>query len=85
MSREDVTQLLEMDRHINLVIPRGSNQLVRQIQSSTRIPVLGHADGLCAAYVHADADSKMATDVVVDSKCNYPAACNAVETLLVHH
>lgn len=67
-----------------MVIPRGSNELVRFVKDNTKIPVLGHADGLCSAYVHSDADLKTAVRVVVDSKTDYPAACNALETLLVH-
>lgn len=65
------------------MIPRGSNELVRYIKNNTRIPVLGHADGLCNIYVHADADPKMAVKILIDAKLGYPAACNAVETLLV--
>jgi glutamate-5-semialdehyde dehydrogenase len=83
-SREQVTALLSLTESIDLVIPRGSNALVSSIQNSTRIPVMGHADGRCCAYVHADADLRLARDVVLDSKIDYPAACNAVETLLVH-
>jgi len=83
-SREQVTALLSMTESIDLVIPRGSNALVSSIQNSTRIPVMGHADGRCCAYVHSDADVTMARDVVTDSKVDYPAACNALETLLVH-
>lgn len=83
-TREEVRDMLELDRWIDLIIPRGSNELVRSIQESTRIPVLGHADGLCAVYLDAAADLEIAARVVLDSKTDYPAACNAVETLLVH-
>lgn len=83
-SREQVASLLELDHLIDLVIPRGSGELVRAIKSSTRIPVLGHAEGLCSLYLDRDADPDMAARIAVDSKCNYPAACNAIETLLVH-
>lgn len=65
------------------MIPRGSNELVRSVKSKTSIPVLGHADGLCSIYIHADADTAMAVKVIVDAKLGYPAACNSVETLLV--
>lgn len=81
--REAVSDLLAMDEHIDLVIPRGSNELVRSIQSSTRIPVLGHADGICHTYLAARADLNTAIRVTVDGKCDYPSACNATETLLV--
>lgn len=83
-NRADIDELLALDRYIDLVIPRGGNELVRYVKNNTRIPVLGHADGLCSIYIHADADLDMAVKVVTDSKCDYPAACNAVETLLVH-
>lgn len=83
-TRDVIPQLLALDSQIDLVIPRGSNDLVRYIKNNTRIPVLGHADGLCAAYLEPSADLAMATEVIVDSKTNYPAACNALETLLVH-
>jgi len=75
--------LLALDHHIDLVIPRGSNELVRYIKSSTKIPVMGHADGLCSIYLEHTADPLMAIKVVVDSKTSYPAACNSTETLLV--
>lgn len=75
--------MLALDQYVDLVIPRGSNELVRYIKSSTKIPVLGHADGLCSIYVDKTADVKMAVDVIVDSKTTYVAACNSVETLLV--
>ncbi len=82
--REAVQVLLGMAGTIDLVIPRGSNALVQHIQNNTRIPVLGHADGVCHIYVDAAADVAMAVAIVVDSKIQYPAACNAVETVLVH-
>lgn len=83
-SREDVSSLLLQDKYIDLVIPRGSNELVRNIKENTKIPVLGHADGICSIYVDKDADIEKATKIVVDSKTNYPAGCNAAEQLLVH-
>lgn len=83
-SRETISSLLEQDSLIDLVIPRGSNDLVRFVKDNTKIPVLGHADGLCCAYLHSDADQDVAVKVIVDSKTDYPAACNALETLLVH-
>ncbi|KAK3370296.1 Aldehyde/histidinol dehydrogenase [Podospora didyma] len=82
-TRDAIPELLAQDRHIDLVIPRGSNELVRYIKGNTRIPVLGHADGLCSIYLEQSADPKMAADVVVDAKTSYPAACNSLETLLV--
>ncbi|KAG2183053.1 hypothetical protein INT44_006034 [Umbelopsis vinacea] len=84
-TREDISALLELDRFIDMVVPRGSNSLVKYIQNNTRIPVLGHADGLCSLFVDKDADLEKAKKIVVDSKTNYPAACNSAETLLVHH
>ncbi|TDZ26649.1 putative gamma-glutamyl phosphate reductase [Colletotrichum orbiculare MAFF 240422] len=82
-TRDVIPQLLALDQYIDLVVPRGSNELVRYIKESTKIPVLGHADGLCSIYLTGSADPKMAADVVVDSKTSYPAACNSLETLLV--
>ena len=82
-TRDVVASLLDLDRYIDLVIPRGSNELVRYIKSNTRIPVLGHADGICSIYLHADADTRMAVDILIDAKLGYPAACNSVETLIV--
>ncbi|MBM5800463.1 MAG: glutamate-5-semialdehyde dehydrogenase [Cyanobacteria bacterium K_DeepCast_35m_m2_023] len=82
-SREESLGLLKLDGLVDLIIPRGSNALVRFIQDNTRIPVLGHADGVCHLYVHADADPALALRVALDSKTQYPAACNAIETLLV--
>lgn len=82
-TRDVIPQLLALDQYIDLVIPRGSNELVRYIKSNTKIPVLGHADGLCSVYLEHSVDPKLAADVVVDSKTSYPAACNSLETLLV--
>lgn len=81
--RAAVQELLGYDDLFDLVIPRGSNALVRSIQGATRIPVLGHADGVCHIYVEASADGAMAERIVNDAKRDYPAACNAVETLLI--
>ncbi|MEM0448871.1 MAG: glutamate-5-semialdehyde dehydrogenase [Methanomassiliicoccales archaeon] len=83
-TREEFRELLAQDDFIDLIIPRGSNELVRAIQASTRIPVLGHAAGICHTYVHEDADLEMAVRVCYDAKVQYPAVCNAMETLLVH-
>jgi len=82
-TREDVADMLALHGYIDLIIPRGSNQFVRYIMSHTDIPVLGHADGICHVYVDSDADPDMAVNIVVDSKCQYVAVCNAAETLLV--
>src|SRR5215831_16428865 len=83
-TREVIAELLKMDDLINLVIPRGSNEMVRSIQHSTKIPVLGHADGVCHVYVDEFADPDKAARIAVDSKSQYPAVCNAAETLLIH-
>lgn len=83
-SREDVSEMLGMNDMIDLVIPRGSNAFVQYVMRNSLIPVLGHADGLCALYIDEDADMQMALSLAVDSKCQYPSVCNAVETLLVH-
>lgn len=83
-SREDVEALLKQDDLVDLVIPRGSNELVAHIMASTRIPVIGHAEGICHIYLHEDADQEMAVKLLVDAKTQYPSACNSVETLLVH-
>ncbi len=82
--REAVSALLKLEEMIDLVIPRGSNALVQHVQRNTRIPVLGHADGVCHVYVDAAADEAMALKLVVDSKVQYPAVCNALETVLIN-
>ncbi len=83
-SREDVKIMLDADKYIDLIIPRGSNSLVSFIKSNTKIPVLGHADGICHIYVDEFADIDKAIPVIIDAKCQYPSACNSVETVLVH-
>ena len=83
-TREEIKQLLDLDRYVDLIIPRGSNSFVRYVQDNTRIPVLGHADGICHLYIDKAADLEKAVSITVDAKTHYPAACNAIETLLVH-
>ncbi|HAX46015.1 MAG TPA: glutamate-5-semialdehyde dehydrogenase [Nitrospina sp.] len=83
-TRSEVADMLKEEKNINLIIPRGSNEFVKYIQENTRIPVLGHSEGICHGYIDSKADSKKAIAVVLDSKLQYPAACNAMETLLVH-
>jgi glutamate-5-semialdehyde dehydrogenase len=83
-TREEFRSLLALDGLVDLIIPRGSNELVRSIQESTKIPVLGHAAGICHTYVHEDADVDLGVKVCYDAKVQYPAVCNAMETLLVH-
>ena len=83
-SHEDVNTLLTLEKYIDLVIPRGSNSFVRYVMDNTRIPVIGHSDGICSVYVDENADLEKALPIVIDSKTQYPAACNAAETILVH-
>ncbi len=83
-TREETIALLKLDQYVDLIIPRGSNSFVQFVQENTRIPVLGHADGICHLYVDAEVDIDQAVTIAVDSKTQYPAACNAIETLLVH-
>ena len=83
-TREDVAQILTLHDEIDLIVPRGSDQFVRYVMEHSRIPVLGHGEGICHVYVHSDADLHQAIDVAYDSKVQYPAVCNAMETLLVH-
>lgn len=83
-TREAVKEVLKMDEFIDLIIPRGSNKFVKYIQDNTKIPVLGHSEGICHIYVDKDADIGKAVKICFDAKCQYAAVCNAMETLLVH-
>lgn len=83
-TREETNALLALDKYVDLIIPRGSNQFVQYVQANTRIPVLGHADGICHLYVDSAADIEQAASIAVDAKVGYPSACNAIETLLVN-
>ncbi len=83
-SRDDVKVMLEADKYIDLIIPRGSNSLVSFIKSNTKIPVLGHADGICHIYIDEFADINKSIPIIIDAKCQYPSACNSVETVLVN-
>ena len=83
-SRKDSMAMLNLEEYLNLIIPRGSNELVQFIQENTKIPVLGHADGICHLFIDNDVNIDMALSVALDSKIQYPAACNAIETLLIH-
>lgn len=83
-TREDVFELLKEHDNIDLIIPRGSNSFVRFIQENTKIPVLGHSSGICHLYLDQNCDPQMGISVTIDAKTDYPSACNAVETLLVH-
>ena len=80
----EIDELLQCEKDVDLLIPRGSNQFVQYIMNNTKIPVMGHADGICHIYVDKDVDEEMAVQVILDAKTQYTAACNAVETILVH-
>lgn len=82
-SRSDVEQMLALDKYIDLLIPRGSNDFVKYIMNHSSIPVLGHADGVCHLYIQEEANLKMAKELILDSKTQYVTACNTLETLLV--
>lgn len=84
VDRTEFQALLDLDDLVDMIIARGSSEFVRMVMDKTRIPVMGHAEGLCHVYLHPPVDPAMAARVVVDAKCDYPAACNAVETLLWH-
>ena len=83
-THEDVAEMLKCDTYIDLIIPRGGNKLVKFIKENTKIPVLGHADGICHIYVDEGADFEIAKKVIIDAKTQYPSACNTVETLLIN-
>jgi glutamate-5-semialdehyde dehydrogenase len=83
-TRSETLELLKLDRYVDLIIPRGSNEFVKYVQDNTRIPVLGHADGICHLYIDAEANLDTAIVIAIDAKTHYPAACNAIETLLIH-
>jgi len=83
-SRSDVNEMLKMDEYIDLIIPRGSNEFVKYIMDNSRIAVLGHAEGICHLYIDDAADLDIAVSVSLDSKAQYVAVCNAVETILVN-
>lgn len=83
-TRDDVKNMLSMDKYIDLIIPRGGNSLVKFIKENTKIPVLGHADGICHIFVDASADLEKSKRVIIDAKTQYPSACNSVETILIH-
>jgi glutamate-5-semialdehyde dehydrogenase len=83
-TRADTKELLELEPGVDLIIPRGSRELVRFVAKHSRAPVLGHGEGICHVYVDSAADLQKALDITYDSKVQYPAACNAAETLLVH-
>lgn len=83
-THEDVAEMLKCDTYIDLIIPRGGNKLVKFIKENTKIPVLGHADGICHIYVDEGADFEIAKKIIIDAKTQYPSACNTVETLLIN-
>ena len=83
-TRDDIKELLSMDKYVDLIIPRGGNSLVQYIKSNTNIPVLGHADGICHLYIDESANQEKALKICLDSKSQYPSACNAVETILIN-
>ncbi len=83
-TREEVSQMLNLDDSISLIIPRGSGKFVKYVQDHTKIPVLGHSEGICHVFVDKYADMKKALEICFDAKCQYPAVCNAMETMLVH-
>ncbi|WP_157147024.1 glutamate-5-semialdehyde dehydrogenase [Brachyspira pilosicoli] len=83
-TRDDIKELLSMDKYVDLIIPRGGNRLVQYIKSNTNIPVLGHADGICHLYIDESANQEKALKICLDSKSQYPSACNAVETILIN-
>lgn len=83
-SREDIKKMLSLDEYISLIIPRGSNALVKFIKENTKIPVLGHASGICHIFIDENAKYENVKNIIIDAKTQYPSACNAVETVLIH-
>ncbi len=83
-TREDVNEMLKLDKYIDLIIPRGSNAFVQYIMNNSNIAVMGHADGICHTYIDKDADVEMAVRVATDAKTQYVSVCNATETILIH-
>lgn len=83
-TRDDINEMLKQDKYISLIIPRGGNKLVQFVKENTSIPVLGHSDGICHIYIDSDAEFEKAKKIIIDSKTQYPSACNSVETLLIH-
>lgn len=83
-TRADINELLKQDKYVDLIIPRGSNEFVKYIMDNTSIPVMGHAEGICHCYIDDPSDIDMAVRIAIDSKTQYVAVCNAMETLLVH-
>lgn len=83
-TRDDVAKMLNQDKYIDLIIPRGGNSLVKFVKENTKIPVLGHADGICHIFTDESADFEKAKKIIIDAKTQYPSACNSVETLLIH-
>ena len=83
-TRADINELLKQDKYVDLIIPRGSNEFVKYIMDNTSIPVMGHAEGICHCYIDDPSDPDMAVRIAIDSKTQYVAVCNAMETLLVH-
>ena len=83
-ARSEITDLLTCNESVDLLIPRGSNAFVQYIMNNTKIPVMGHADGICHIYVDKEADFKKAIPIIIDAKTQYVSACNSVETLLIH-
>jgi delta-1-pyrroline-5-carboxylate synthetase len=84
-TRESINMLLNQTKHIDMIIPRGSSELVQSIQRSTTIPVMGHSEGICHIYIDEQCNESMAIEICIDAKTDYPSACNSVETILIHH
>lgn len=83
-SRDDIKEILKLDSYIDLIIPRGSNKLVKYIKENTKIPVLGHSSGICHIYLDEKYDLNQAKKIIIDAKTQYPSACNSIETLLIN-